>query len=124
MNLFPEIGSTNIDLSSITFEEDYIIPASGTIASGYQKGFEMTPEIKEAWNANSHEVAAEFIMSYYRSKGFDQSVEVFSIAKHDDCIGGVLVTVRDKSGLDYMTYGVWESLGRFIVEDDRRPPKI
>jgi hypothetical protein len=124
MNLFPDVGQTAIDLSDITFEKGYVIPAARTIAANHQQGVEMTPGIKEAWKTQNHEVAAEFIMSYYRSQGFENSVEVISRRDDPDCLGGVRVTARDKNGLDYTTFTVWESQSKFYVEEYRGPDSV
>jgi hypothetical protein len=124
MNLFPSTGDISIDLSSITFDPNYRIPPSGTIESSYQKGFELPREIAKAWKTHNHEIASEFISSYYRSKGYEAAIEIHRVRDHDDCIGGVLVSVRGKDGFDGITYGVWESHGKIIVEEDRRPLKV
>ncbi len=121
MNLFPDAGKVDIDLSNITFEKGYSIPPSGTIASDYQKGFELSPEMATVWKNQNHEIASELIMSYYRSQGFGNSVKIHRVKDHDDCIGGVLVTVVDaQTGVDAMTYGVSMSGGKVFVEEDRR----
>lgn len=124
MNLFASTGDFSVDLSSIPFDQDYRIPPSGTIESSYQKGFELSPEIAKAWKTHNHEIASEFITSYYRSKGFEAAIEIHRVRDHDDCIGGVLVSVRGKDGSDSITYGVWESYGKIIVEEDWRQLKV
>jgi hypothetical protein len=120
MNLYPDTGKTPIDLSNIAFETGYIVPRSGTIASYYHKGFELSAEVAAEWKARSREIASEFILGYYHAQGLGDAVEIWRVAAHDDCIDGLLVSVRDKIGFTSVTYGIWESGGKIIVEDDRR----
>lgn len=124
MNLFPDTGKPPIDLSNITFEKDYRIPASGTIASSYQKGFELSPEMQAAWRGGQGgEIASEFILHYYRAQGYGNAVEVSRIRDHDDCIGGFLVIVAAQG--EYVdTYAIWRSSNKILIEEDRRERSV
>lgn len=107
-----------VDLSDIEFPEGYVIPKAGTIAASYQQGFRIADEVVDLWReGEGHAVAAEFVMSYYRSMGFGEAVEIAFLREDPDCMGGVIVTAKDKSGMDYMTYTVWHSAGRLFVEN-------
>jgi hypothetical protein len=106
-----------VDLSDIELPKGYVIPTAGTIAANYQKGFEIGNDIVDLWReGHGHAVAAEFVMDYYRSMGFGDSVEIARLRDDPDCLGGVKVTAKDKSGFDSMTYSVWESSGKIYVE--------
>lgn len=106
-----------VDLSDVDFPQSYVIPTAGTIAASYQKGFEVGEEIIDLWrDGRGHAVAAEFVMSYYRSMGFGNAVEIAFLRDDPDCLGGVRVTAKDKAGFDSMTYSVWESSGKIYVE--------
>jgi hypothetical protein len=105
------------DLSDIEFPQGYVIPRSGTIAAIYQNGFEIGEEVVKLWRAGgSHAVAAEFVMSYYRSMGFEDAVEIAFLRDDPDCVGAVRVTAKDKSGFDYMTYSVWQAYGKIYFD--------
>ncbi|NTF18150.1 hypothetical protein G6L37_07005 [Agrobacterium rubi] len=106
-----------VDLSEVEFPQDYVIPQSGTIAASYQKGFEISDEISALWRAGQGSaIAAEFVMSYYRSKGFENGIDIEFLRDDPDCIGGFLVTARDKGGFEYMTYAVWEVSGKIYID--------
>lgn len=104
------------DLTEIQFPDGYVIPRSGTIAAGYQQGFRISDEIENLWNSgHGSEIAAEFVKSYYGSKGFEDAVDMVFLRDDPDSIGGVLVTAKDKAGFDYTTYAVWQTSGKIYV---------
>jgi hypothetical protein len=119
MNLYPQTGERpEIDLSGIEFKEGYYPPKKGTIAANYQAGFPIDPDLETRWRAGEgHAIATEFVMHYYRSKGFGQSVEVAFIKDDPDCVGGVTITLKDRNGFDYYTFDVWASNGKILIEN-------
>lgn len=120
MKLYPEAGERpEVDLSSAVFAEGYSIPRRDTIASGYQKGFEVEPEILKRWrNGESHAIAAEFVMHYYRSIGYGSSVQIQMTNPHHDDLLGVVVHAKDTSG-EWFSHTVWPSTGVLCIEDNR-----
>lgn len=117
VKLYPETGErSEVDLSDVVFAEDYVIPCRDTIASSYQKGFAVDPDILDRWrNDESHAIAAEFVMHYYRSIGYGSSVRIEMTRPHHDDLLGVVVYARDTSG-EYFSHTVWPAAGVLCVE--------
>lgn len=117
IKLYPEGGERpEVDLSGVVFAEDYVIPRHDTIASSYQKGFEVEPDILTRWrNGESHAIAAEFVMHYYRSIGCGSSVQIEMTRPHHDDLLGVVVHAKDTSG-EYFSYMVWPAAGVLCIE--------
>jgi hypothetical protein len=123
MKLYPDTAQMKIDLSEVVFEPGYIIPDARTIAASYQNGFDISEELRSSWLENNHGVAAEFILSYFRSQG-DNSSKVFYIKDDPDCVRGVTVVVETNLGhgvKEYNQFTVWESSYRLYVEAFNRP---
>jgi hypothetical protein len=120
IELYPEAGERpEVDLSSVVFDEDYVIPRRDTIASGFQQGFEVEPEILKRWrNGESHAIAAEFVMHYYRSIGYGGSVQIQMTGPHHDDLAAVVVRAKDTSG-EWISHTVWPASGRLCIEDNR-----
>jgi hypothetical protein len=121
MNMYPQAGERpEIDLSGVVFEEGYTIPRRETIASGYQKGFAVDPDLLKRWKeGESHAIAAEFVMHYYRSIGCGDTMEIQFTKPHHDDLLAVVVTAKDASGLDWVSHTVWPSSGTLCIEDNR-----
>lgn len=118
MKLHREAGERpEIDLSGIVFAEGYLIPrSSDLIASGYQKGFPVGPDVLERWfDGEMDAIASEFVMHYYRSMGFGDALQVQLTGKHPDDPYAVVVIARDADGIDWMSHTVWPANGRLCI---------
>lgn len=121
IKLHPQAGELpEIDLSSVTFDEGYIIPSRrDLIASAYQKGFPVEPEILRRWHeGESHAIAAEFVMHYYRSIGHGDSLEMQMTMPHHDDICAIVVRAKDVNDFDWVSYTVWPSVGKICIENN------
>lgn len=121
IKLHPQAGELpEIDLSSVVFEEGYVIPTRrDLVASAYQKGFAVDREILQRWHdGESHAIAAEFVMHYYRSIGHGDSMSVQMTMPHQDDISAIVVRARDVNGFDWTSHTVWPSDGKLCIESN------